>query len=356
MRIMQVIPVFQLAGAETMCENLCIALKAMGHEVSAISLYTEHTAITQRLEEAGIRVIYLDKHPGVDFSIYKKLIGLFRKEKPDVVHTHIYASRYAQPAAILSGVTHRIHTVHNVAQREQTNIGKKINRLLFRFFHVTPVALSAEVQKTIYEVYGLAEPKVPVVLNGVNISKCIRKESYDNNQVFKVLHVGRFMAVKNHEAMLHALAKLSVKHPDIRMQFAGEGELLEPMKALARKLGVEEQAEFLGLQSNIYPFMHDADLFILPSVYEGMPMSIIEAMGTGLPIVASRVGGVPDMIEDAVSGLLCDPTVESIVEKVEEMMDQPKLREHCGRNALIAAERFSAEGMAERYCDIYRAY
>ena len=104
MKIIQVIPAFRLAGAEVMCENLCVALKNAGENVIAVSLYSEDTAITDRLKKNGVRVEYLDKKLGFDASIIIKLIQLFKKERPDVVHTHIYASKYALPATVLAGV------------------------------------------------------------------------------------------------------------------------------------------------------------------------------------------------------------------------------------------------------------
>lgn len=93
MKVIQVIPAFRLAGAEVMCENLCVALKDAGVDVIAVSLYSENTAITDRLDKKGVRIEYLDKKPGFDASIIMKLVHLFKIEKPDVVHTHIYASK-----------------------------------------------------------------------------------------------------------------------------------------------------------------------------------------------------------------------------------------------------------------------
>lgn len=115
------------------------------------------------------------KKPGFDASVIIKLVHLFKKEKPDVVHTHIYASKYALPAAAIAGVKKKIHTVHNMAQKEQGSLGKKVNTFLYRHCGVVPVALSSEVKKSIGEVYGLQESIIPVVYNGIDLSKCIRK-------------------------------------------------------------------------------------------------------------------------------------------------------------------------------------
>ena len=195
MKVIQVIPAFRLAGAEVMCENLCVALKNAGVDVIAVSLYSENTAITDRLDKKGVRIEYLDKKPGFDASVIIKLVHLFKKEKPDVVHTHIYASKYALPAAAIAGVKKKIHTVHSMAQKEQGSLGKKVNTFLYRHCGVVPVALSSEVKKSIGEVYGLQESIIPVVYNGIDLSKCIRKNDYEANGVFTIVHVGRFMKV-----------------------------------------------------------------------------------------------------------------------------------------------------------------
>ena len=206
MKIMQVIPAFRLAGAEVMCENLCIALKNAGETVIAVSLYSEKTAITDRLEKAGVRIEYLDKKLGFDPSIIFKLVRLFKREKPDVVHTHIYASKYGLIAAVLAGIEKKVHTVHNVAQKEQGNLGKKVNSFMYKYFNVVPVALSQEVRKSISDVYRLQEDSVPTVFNGIDLSKCITKTNYKVNKIFTILHIGRFMKVKNHETLIRAFS------------------------------------------------------------------------------------------------------------------------------------------------------
>ena len=141
MKIIQVIPAFRLAGAEIMCENLCVALQKAGETVIAVSLYSEQTAITERLGKNGIRIVFLEKKPGFDPTIFVKLVKFFKEERPDVVHTHIYASKYALPAAVLAGVKRRVHTVHSMAQKEQGALGRKINTFMYRHCDVVPVAL-----------------------------------------------------------------------------------------------------------------------------------------------------------------------------------------------------------------------
>lgn len=353
MKIMQVIPAFRLAGAEVMCENLCIALKNAGESVIAVSLYSEKTAITDRLEKAGVHIEYLNKKPRFDASIIFKLVKLFKREKPDVVHTHIYASKYGLIAAVLAGIEKKVHTVHNVAQKEQGNLGKKVNSFMYKYFNVVPVALSQEVRKSISDVYRLQEDSVPTVFNGIDLSKCITKTNYKVNKIFTILHIGRFMKVKNHETLIRAFATFVKKHPCSKLQLLGEGEMFDEMQNLAKTLDVADKVEFLGLQSNVYPFLHKADIFCLPSEYEGVPMTLIEAMGTGLPIIASKVGGIPDMLTNNEDALLIKPTSDELNEAMERLYQSDTLREEFGKKVKKKAIVFSSEEMAKRYERIY---
>lgn len=352
MKIVQVMPDFGLAGAETMVENLSCGLAAEGCDVLVISFFDLHTAITERIENRGIKIKYLGKKRGFDPSIISKMRKIIKAYQPDVIHTH----RYVLPYAFLASMgfkAKRVHTVHNVAQKEQTKVGKNINRVLFRYFNVVPVALSKEIQRTIQEVYGLPDNRIPVVFNGIDLSRCIVKESYARKDTFTVLHIGRFMDVKNHELLLRSFARFKGQHSDARLQLLGDGELKENMMQLAGQLNITDAVEFAGLQSNVYPWLHNADVFILPSKFEGMPMTLIEAMGTGLPIIASNVGGIPDMLSSQKEALLIEPKEEKIIEALEMVYSDAKKREYWGRNALQRSSLFSSQATARKYLQLY---
>ena len=352
MKIIQIMPDFGLAGAETMVESLACGLVAEGHDVLVISLYDLHTAITDRIENRGIKIEYLGKKRGFDQSIVKKLQKIIKAYQPDIIHTHRYVLPYAFIASI--GVNaKRVHTVHNVAQKEQTKVGKKINKVLFQHFNVVPVALSKEIQNTIQEVYGLPIDRIPVVFNGIDLSRCIVKEDYARKETFTVLHIGRFMDVKNHELLLKSFARFRGRHGDGMLQLLGDGELKGSMMLLADQLNIADAVEFVGLQSNVYPWLHNADVFILPSKFEGVPMTLIEAMGTGLPIIASNVGGIPDMLVNKKEALLIQPSEDCIIEALELLYNDEGKRAYLGQNALQKSAAFSAQTMARDYADVY---
>ena len=140
---------------------------------------------------------------------------------------------------------------------------------------------------------------------------------------------------------------------DVKLYLYGQGELEASIRELVKSLHMEENICFCGLTDDIYSIMEKCDIFVLPSVYEGMPMTLIEAMGTGMPILASNVGGIPDMIENEKSGLLCEPTVDGVVKGLERLIESEEERKRYGENAIISSEKFSAEKMAKDYYEIY---
>ena len=354
MKIMQVIPYFCFGGAEIMCENLTYALKNAGQDVFVVSLYNERTPIAQRMEEAGIRIVYLDKKLGLDLSMVPKLVRVMRQECPDVVHTHLDVIKYATAAARLSGVKKCVHTVHSLADREaEGRIQKIINGTYFRKAWSVPVALTPEVQASVSDFYGLPPERIPVIYNGIDLSRCISKTTYETGETATILHVGRFDVPKNHAGLLEAFRLLRETHPECHLRLVGDGDLRLRMEALAKEKGISDAVEFCGMQSNVYPYLHDADIFTLPSIYEGNPMTIIEAMGTGLPIVASRVGGIPDMIHDGESGILVEPEPRAVCDALARMVEDGALRRRLGENAKAQSRQFSAEHMAEDYLTCY---
>jgi glycosyltransferase involved in cell wall biosynthesis len=354
MKIIQIMPEFGLAGAEIMCENLIYELVEQGEEVVVVSLYDYHSAITERLEKKNIKVIYLHKKPGLDFSMIIKLVKLFKIEKPDVIHTHRYVMQYAIPAAIITGIKQRVHTVHNVAKKENSNLARKVNFLFFKFAHVIPVALSEKIQKTIEEEYRINIKKIPVILNGIDLKKCLPKSSYNLNNPIRILHIGRFSEQKNHEGLVQAFALFVKLHPDSKLILVGDGEKKTHIENLVNEFNLSSKVLFCGIQSDIYGYLHDADIFILPSLYEGVPMTLIEAMGTGLPIVATAVGGVPDMLNNEKEALLTSKNVDELCAALNRFVEDQSFRELCGNNALKRSQLFASKYMADQYISIYK--
>ncbi len=352
MKIVQIMPAFVLAGAETMCENLIYQLRDLGHDVTAISMYDDQSVITERLENAGVDIRYLKKRPGLDLSMILKIKRVLEETGADAVHTHLYCAQYAIPAAILAGVKIRVHTVHSVAQKENGKLARKLNGFFFRHCHLMPVALSEQIQNSITEEYGIAKEKLPVIFNGSDLSKCKPKTDYEICGNFKILHVGRFFEPKNHSGLLQAFHLFYAKHPDSELWLVGDGETRPAAEEYVQQNGLSSAVKFYGLQSDVYGYLHDADIFTLPSFYEGISLALIEAMGTGLPVVATAVGGVPDMLSEECA-LLVPVETEMIAAAFERYYCDPALRYCHGQNARRESVRFSSGQMAKKYEALY---
>lgn len=353
MKIVQVMPEFGLAGAEIMCENLIYELIKLGHDVTVVSMYDYHSAITERLEEAGVDVRYLNKKSGLDISMVWKIRRILKETCADVIHTHLYCTKYAVPAAMLAGVKKRVHTVHNIAEKENGKAARKLNGFFFKYCRLIPVALSELIRDSIVKEYKIEKDKIPVIFNGVDLSKCNPKEDYSKKDVFRILHIGRFSEQKNHIGLIDAFKEFYKKHPDSELLLIGDGEKREEIENYVQEKSIGSAVSFLGLQKNVYGFLHNADVFTLPSNYEGIPMTLIEAMGTGLPIVATAVGGIPDMLSHGENAMIIDNEIEKIVESFEEYYENQEKREIHGNKAKIRSISFSSNTMAGRYVNLY---
>lgn len=352
---MQITPNLPLAGAEIMLENLSIALADDNNDVCVVSLYNQKSAITERLEEKKIPIVYLNKKKGFDIRMVFRLYKLFTSYRPEVVHTHRYVMQYVIPAAILSGVPVRVHTVHNIAEKELGKIQRKINSVFYRFFRVTPIAISPIIKKTIMEEYKLPKDRIPMIYNGLNLEKYLPKIEYTaKNNSINILHIGRFEKQKNHIGLIESFKIVHDREPKAVLTLVGTGDLENEIFGLVKELNLEKSVIFAGVQSEVYKFYNQADIFVLPSLWEGMPITLIEAMASGVPIVATKVGGIPDMVEHKQTALLVDIDENKIAQAILDLIENNELREKIGQNAKKKAVEFSSRIMKEEYLKVYR--
>lgn len=352
--ILQVMPEFGLAGAEIMCETLCYELKRSNqYNVYIVSLYDFHSPITQRIERKGIKIFYIGKGNGVDLKVILKLYKLMKELRIDIVHTHRYVMQYAIPAAIMARVKTRVHTVHNIAEKEVDSFRQKLAFIFYHFCHVIPVSISPLIRDSVITRYSLKPWQSPIVYNGTDLRKCFVKQNYNAHNPFRFIHIGRFSLQKNHGVIIEAAERLKAAGYNFVINLiGGAGNEKERMNEVTKK-GLNDVIIFSGLQSDIFPFLRESDCFILPSLYEGMPVTLVEAMGCGIPIIASAVGGVPDMIENEESGILIEPNVDSLVNAMQRIMLDDRLRRSIGLNALTKSNDFSSTNMFNGYTKIY---
>ncbi|WP_376790593.1 glycosyltransferase [Thermoflexus sp.] len=361
-RALHILPNFGPGGAERMAAHLLLHLDRRRFEVAAVSLFDRQgTDLETMLDRAGVRVWYLGKRKGFDPRMYGRLARVFQEFRPDVVHTHQYVLRYLLPLVLARRARGWIHTVHNVAEKEVDKPGRWVHRAAFRM-GVVPVAIAKEVARSIERVYALKG--VPLIPNGIPVAEYslgedVRKawrarEGYAEEDVLLV-SVARMSPPKNHPLLIRAFATVACRDRRLRLLLVGDGPLRPELEDQVRVLGLENKVRFLGVRSDVPEILATADVFVLSSEWEGNPLSVMEAMAAGKPVIATAVGGVPELVEDGVSGLLVPPAdAGALAEAIWKVVDDPELRVRMGCAAFRRAkERFDVGVMVRGYEALY---
>ena len=305
---------------------------------------------------------YMGKERGFDPSVLARVARTMEHFRPHVVHTHTYALRYALPYMLYRRVPAMVHTVHNLAEREIEWYGRWVHRLAFRR-GVLPVAIAREVADSIRRVYGIDE--FPLIPNGIPVdtfrNPSIDRERWRNKEGFAPTDV-LFVCVawlrpqKNPALLLEAFRRGPASDPRAHLLF---GRRQEPLKSeLERQIGasgLQERVHLLGIRSDVPEILNAADVFVLSSDYEGNPLSVMEAMAAGKPMICTAVGGVPELVEDG-CGLLVPPRdAQALSKAMSHMLENPNARKSMGeKSARRAVERFDLRVMTEAYEDLYR--
>jgi glycosyltransferase involved in cell wall biosynthesis len=264
-----------------------------------------------------------------------RLAAVFRRWRPDVVHTHDQrALFYAGPAARLARVPWLVHTRHGRdvnATRRQAAIFRQLSKLVDRF-----VCVSNEVA-ALSLAQGVPRAKVRTILNGIDLG---RIQPSRPNPVGPCVTVARLSPEKDIANLVRATAIAASRVPDLRVEVAGDGSCREELAQMSVELGVADRIAFLGEVREIAALLGRARLFVLPSRSEGIPLTALEAMAGALPVVATRVGGLPEVVEDGVTGLLVPPSdPQALAGALVEIWDDPGRADRMG---VLGRERVEA--------------
>jgi glycosyltransferase involved in cell wall biosynthesis len=342
-RILEVLATLKRAGAERTAVTLACGLDRAQFEVEIVSLYDAFPeGFEPVLADAGVKVHHLGKRRGFDLRIYPRLAAVMRRFRPAIVHTHSYVLRYAWP---VSGGVAVVHTVHNLADREVDRAGRLLHRIAMRR-GVRTVAISREVARSIRAVYG-REPDAQIP-NGVDLAPGAagwrQAHGFSEDDIL-IVSVARLDPQKNPLLLIGALPE----DPHCHLLFTGDGALRD---AVQRRTG--SRVHWLGVRSDIPDLLTACDIFALASDYEGLPVAVIEAMAAGLPVVATAVGGVPELVEHEVNGLLVPARDgQALCGALSRLAADSGLRKAFGARARESARRFSAGRMIEAYADYF---
>ena len=361
-KVVQIVPLLSPGGAERVAVHIARGLNRRRYETMVISFSGRVGCdLDHMLEDADIKARYLGKHPGFDYRVYSRLDSVLKEYEPDVIHTHLHVLRYALPSMLLMKRVAMVHTVHNLAEREIEPRARLIQR--FALTHgVKPIAVAEEVAASMESLYGIQRCRV--------ISNCIPTDLYANPQTsrkdwrakegFKdtdllFVCVARFAPQKNHALLLKSFAHGPATDPRAHLVLVGEGELRANLEEQAKKLNVAGKVHFLGLRSDIPDVLGAMDAFVLSSDYEGNPLSVLEAMASGLPIVSTAVGGVPKLFEAGSEGFLVAPgDVQGFAKSMKSLLKYQAAREFMGAAAASRARKnYDVANMVRAYEDVY---
>jgi glycosyltransferase involved in cell wall biosynthesis len=340
-RVMEVLATLKRAGAERVAVTLAEGLDPARFDTSIVSLYAPFPEGFR----PSVPTQYLGKRPGLDARMVPRLAAAMREFRPHIVHTHSYVLRYAWPARLLSGGGHIVHTVHNLADRELDRFGRNLHSVAIGR-GVRSVAISQEVARSFRELYN-AEP-CAIIPNGADLEAAAHTDWRAANGFSRadllIVSVARLDAQKNPllliDAFTRAFAGGDSDAARCHLLLAGGGPVVREAP----------RVHYLGVRSDIPDLLAAADIFALASDYEGLPVAVIEAMAAGLPIIATAVGGIPELIEEV---LVPPGDVQALAAALAGLARSPERRRALGVVSKIRAQRFTAAPMIAAYAALF---
>ncbi len=302
-----------LAGAESVIAATVDGLA--GKIEPTILCLDEVGELGERYRRQGVPVICLERRDGLDARVAWRIGREVRRRRLEVLHAHQYGPFfYAALGRLVGGGRARlILTEHGRHFPDVVSARRRwANRLLLgRLAHAVN-ACSEFSARALVEREGLGADRVEVIPNGVDLERCHPADDVDAARralgldpgARLLVCVARFHPVKDHETLVRAFARVAAARPGTELLLVGDGPERARIEALAAELAVGSHVRFLGLRDDVPAILRAADLFVLTSASEAAPLTLLEAMATGLPAVATAVGGVPEILHDGVEGLL----------------------------------------------------
>lgn len=360
---------FAVGGMENGMVNLINRMPAERYRHAVICL-ADHGDMARRIDRDDVVFYDLHKRPGKDLALYGRLKRLVERLAPDIVHTRNLSALEGQFVAAWCGVRARIHGEHGrdvfdlYGRNRRYNLLRRAARPLVRRY----VAVSHDLARWLVETVGVPSSRVRQIYNGVDVERFrprqgprppLGRAGFVRGDSLVVGSVGRMAEVKDYPTLVHAFAEAIRLAPSarerLRLVIVGEGVHRPVCQALAEALGVGDLVWLPGERDDVPALMQGFDLFVLPSLGEGISNTILEAMASGLPVIVTRVGGNPELVEAGVHGRLVPPGQPRLLAQalLEYLADPARLR----RQGRAARERvctcFSLDAMVRGYLDVY---
>lgn len=350
-KITEIIPILSIRrGAETFFVNLCTEFsRRKDIELSIVLLYDEiDESFKAQLKNLPSTVYFCHKHKGIDLKAGRLFKKILKEINPDVIHTHnCCLFTYFLAFGFRKQKWNYFHTCHSVPLNEATSLEHKLRKIFARKHLMTNIAISSSIQKEFISKYGVENIKK--VVNGVPF-----KEPKESKKSYDFINVASFDKVKNHELLLKSFAKVLESNNNLSLVLVGKGEELTKIKCLAEDLKISKNIIFTGQVSDVSSYLVKSRCFVLSSNFEGLPISLLEAMNFGLPVISTNVGGVPDIIKER-NGILVEPNdVNALFNAMNKIISDKDLEQKLGQNNLVDIKNYTIEVCANEYLKIFK--
>ena len=351
MNILQVINKFEVGGAERLLSAF-LPIMAKEHNVEVLILQDADSHFVRILQDAGITVHCLHlRNQYSPFTIWKVRSFLKQHQQYDVIHVHLFPSMYWVPLAAIGLNKKLVWTEHSTMNRRWNMpwlrpIEKRIYSLYNKIICISPATLEAIKGWTESE---QNDSRYCVIENGVDTSK-FRRVVVEKPYPHCLIQVSRFEEAKDQDTVIRAMTLLD---DDVHVVFVGTGSRLEQCQELSRSLGIQDRVHFLGVRDDIRDLLSGADIAVVSSHWEGFGLVAVEAMANGLPVIASDVEGLKQVVEGA--GLLFSVGDEkALAEHVRSLLSNRELYDELSTKSLERADRYDISVMCDNYLKVYQ--
>lgn len=314
--------------------------------------------LVAELENMNVPVIIFKRKHKLDIGLIFRLRKWLRLNNIDVVHTHLFtADSWGRLAAFLARVPCIVNTVHST-NTWKTKIHRFIDRILAKV-STNIIACSDEVANVLIKHDGISAKRIKVVANGIDLRRFENVTAIDlvnKTTTVNLVVIGRLHPAKGHQDLIPVINTIKGKCSDFHLYFVGEGELRPEIEENIKKSDLQDLITLMGQRQDIPAILAAMDIFVMPSKWEGLPMALLEAMAMGKTVVATRVGGIPDVITHNENGLLVDvDDSAALAENLLKVITDNKLRLRLGTAAKeMVRQQYSAVSVSRKYEQIYK--
>jgi glycosyltransferase involved in cell wall biosynthesis len=361
--ICQLLHTLHFGGAEVLAARLARRLKY--HCRFVFACLEERGILGEELQQEGFPVEVLSRRPGLDLRCAWRLGRFLRRERVDVLHAHQYTPFFYAMAGRLPTIRPPILFTEHGREHPDYPRRKRIlfNRVMLRR-RDRVVAVGDAVRHALVANEGIPDRRIEVIYNGIDAHRFaghyrdraeVRRELGLGTAEPVIVQVARLDHLKDHQTALRCLARVVRETPAARLILVGDGPEEAAIRTQVEQLGLVRSVMFLGLRRDVARLLQAADLFLLSSVSEGIPLAAIEAMCAGLPVVSTQVGGTSEVVCDGQTGLLTPAGDDaSLAAAILRLHWNPDLRRRLGENGRLRARTFFSEDqMARKYLAHY---